>query len=191
MTLYSYLSDIKTTEWVEYGALVVFVMFLVTWVIKPTWLQLVALAIGVLLVFYRTDKRRTTTDRAYTELEYRLKELYPKPENFHIDVEVLNFYFNMKDFRKYHSEGYDESLVATDNMLKIVTEMEGGVYNCAENLQIVRDQMNKAMNHFQTIVFRLPTDIMIQRRHKRALNALHVILRRHGRGVPPTDWRRA
>ncbi len=177
--IYNYLSDITPTEWVEYGVIVVFAMFLITRVIQPTWMQLVAVAIGLMFVFYRTDRRKSTTDRAYTELKLRLRELTPKPENFHVDVDVLNFYYNMKDFRKFHPEGYDESLVAVDNMLKLVTEMEGGVYHCKENLDIIKDELNKAMNHFQTIIFKLPSDIMYQRRHKRALNALHVILRRH------------
>lgn len=176
---HAYLEDIRPTEWLEYGALMVFVMFLVTRVIRPTWMQLTALVIGLVLIYYRTDRRRTTTDRAYTELKMRLQELYPKPENFHMDANLLNFFYNTKDFRGFHSEGYDESLVAVDNMLKIISEMEGGVYHCHENLDIVRDQMNKAMNHFQTIIFKLPSDVVYQRRHKRALNALHVLLRRH------------
>jgi len=177
--LYNYLADVTPTEWFEYAVVVVFVMFVMTRIIQPTWLQLVALAIGLLFVFYRADRRRSTTDMAYSELKLRLKELYPKPENFHMDADILNFYYNMKDFRKIHSEGYDESLVACDNMLKIISEMEGGVYNCKENLDIVKDQMNKALNHFQTIIFKLPSDINYQRRHKRALNALQVMLRRH------------
>ena len=176
--LYNYLSDITPTEWVEYGVLIVFVMFLVTRIVQPTWLQLVALGIALIFVFYRTDRKRSTTDRAYTELKLRLQELYPKPENFHMDADILNFYYNMKDFRKFHSEGYDESLVAVDNMLKLISELEGGVYHCKENLDIVKDEMNKAMNHFQTIIFKLPSDIIYQRRHKRALDALHVMLRR-------------
>lgn len=179
MGLYNYLTSVTSTEWLEYGIVIVFIMFLITKVIRPTSLQVLALIIGFVFVFYRADRRRSTTDAAYTELTLRIKELYPKPENFHIDVDIMNFYYNMKDFRKFHSEGYDESLVAVDNMLKIVTEMESGVYNCKENLDIVKDQMNKAMNNFQAIIFKLPSDMVYQRRHKRALNALHILLRRH------------
>jgi hypothetical protein len=180
---YDYLADIRPVEWFEYAVVMVLVMFLVTRIFRPTWMQLVAFAIGIIFIYYRTDRRRSTTNRAYTELKMRLKELYPKPENFHMDVDIMNLYYNTKDFRKFHSEGYDNSLIATDNMLKIVSEMEGGVYHCAENLQIVRDEMNKALNHYQTIVFKLPSQgtagLHFQRRHKRALNALHVLLRRH------------
>ena len=176
---YNYLADIRPIEWFEYGVVLVLVMFLVTRVFSPSWLQLVAFVIGLIFIYYRTDRRRSTTERAFTELKIRIKELYPKPENFHMDVDIMNLYYNTKDFRKFHSEGYDSSLVSVDNMLKIISEMEGGVYHCAENLQIVRDQMNKAMNHYQTIIFKLPSDLVYQRRHKRALNALHVMLRRH------------
>jgi hypothetical protein len=176
---YDYLADVRPVEWLEYGVVLVLVMFLVTRVIRPTWMQLVAFGIGVVFIYYRTDRRRSTTHRAYTELDLRLKELYPKPENMHMDVDLLNLFYNTKDFRRFHSEGYDEALVAVDNMLKLISEMEGGVYHCNENLQIVRDQVNKALNHYQTIIFGIPSALVYQRRHKRALNALHVILRRH------------
>lgn len=177
--IYNYLSDVTPREWFEYAVVVVLVMFIVTRVVRPTSMQLIALAIGLVFIMYRADRRRSTTEMAYTEIRMRLQELFPKPENFHMDVNILNFFYNMKDFRTFHSEGYDESLVACDNMLKLVSEMEGGVYNCKENLDVIKDEVNKALNHFQTIIFRLPSDIMYQRRHKRALNALHVMLRRH------------
>jgi hypothetical protein len=176
---YATLEAIRPREWFQYAVVVVAVFFIVTRIVRPTAMQLVAAVLAAIIVFYRVDRRNTTTERAYTELEYRLKELYPKPENFHMDADILNFYYNMKDFRKYHSEGYDESLVAVDNMLKIISEMEAGVYHCKDNLDIVKDQMNKALNHFQAIIFKLPSDVEVQRRHKRALNALHIVLRRH------------
>jgi hypothetical protein len=177
--VYNYLAKVTANEWFEYAVVVVFTMFVITRIVRPTWMQLVALTVGLLFVLYRADKRRSTTDTAYSELKLRLQELYPKPENFHMDADLLNFYYNIKDFRQYHSEGYDASLVACDNMLKLISELEGGVYHCKENLDIIKDESNKALNHFQTIIFRLPSDINYQRRHKRALNALHIMLRRH------------
>lgn len=179
MRLYQYLSDITPSDALEYGVLMCFTMFIVTRVLRPSWMQLVALAMGLVMVAWRVDRRRVTTERAFTEMEMRLKELYPKPQNFHMDADITNIFYNARDFRKYHSEGYDEALVAVDNMLKTISEMEAGVYHCYENLQIVRDSLNKAMNHFQTIVFQLPSNIEMQRRFKRTLNALHVLLRRH------------
>jgi hypothetical protein len=178
-TWYNFFQQIKKWEWIEYLVLLVFVMFLVTRIIRPTAIQLIALFFAIVIIYYRMDKRRTIVSDAYDELEYRLKSLHPKPENFHMDADIINIFYNMRDFRKYHSEGYDESLVAIDNMLKLVSEVEAGVYHCKENLDVIKDQMNKALNQFHSILFKLPTQLYIMRKHKRALNALHVLLRRH------------
>lgn len=179
MTWYDFLGNIKKNEWLEYAVLIVFVMFVVTRIVKPTALQVLALIIALIVVYYRIDKRKTIVSDAYDELEYRLKELYPKPENFHMDADLINIFYNTREFRKYHSEGYDESLVAIDNMLKLESEIEAGVFHCKENLDVMKELLNKALNHYHAIIFKLPVQVFLMRKHKRALNALHVILRRH------------
>lgn len=179
MTLYNFISDIEPQQWLEYLVVLVFVMFVVTRIIQPTSLQLIAFVIALFVIYYRMDKRSSTISTAYDELEYRLKTLHPKPENFQMDADLINIFYNMREFRKYHSDGYDQSLVAVDNMLKLVSEVEAGVYHCKDNLDIIKDQMNKALNHFHAILYKLPDQIYFMRKHKRALNALHVILRRH------------
>jgi hypothetical protein len=179
MTWYDFLGDIKKNEWLEYLAVIVFVMFIVTRIIQPTALQLIALVFALIIVYYRIDKRKTIVTDAYGELEYRLKVLHPKPENFHMDASLINLFYNTRNFRKLHSEGYDEALVAVDNLLKLESEIQAGVYHCKENLDVMKELMNKAMNHYHSIIFKLPTQVYMMRKHKRALNALHVLLRRH------------
>lgn len=179
MTVYTFLNDIKQNEMFEYGIILIVVTFLITRIIRPTMLQIIALIVGTMIVYYRIDKRKTVVSNEYDELETRLKSLYPKPENFHMDADLINIFYNMRDFRKYHSEGYDGSLVAIDNLLKIKSEVEAGVFHCAHNLDVVKDQMNKAMNHFHSIIYKLPVQLYLMQKHKRALNALHIILRRH------------
>jgi hypothetical protein len=156
-------------------------MFLVTRVVRPTWLQLIALVIALIVIYYRVDKRKAVVSDAYDELDYRITTLYPKPENFHMDADLINLFYNIREFRKYHSEGYDESLVAIDNMLKIISEIEAGVvFHCKENLDVIRDLYNKALNHLHSVIYKIPpTSLEYHRKHKRAMNALQIILRRH------------
>lgn len=177
--MFGLINNASPQEWLEYLVVFVFVMFLVTRIIQPTALQLVALLIALIVIYYRMDKRNSTVSNAYDELEYRLKALHPKPENFQMDADLINLYYNVKEFRQYHTDGYDQSLVAVDNMLKLVSEVEAGVFHCKENLDVIKDQMNKALNHFHVIIYKLPNQVFMMRKHKRALNALHVILRRH------------
>ena len=179
MTWYDFFGSIKNNEWLEYAIVIVFTMFVVTRIVQPTALQLVALVIGLIVVYYRVDKRKSIISDTYDELEYRLKTLHPKPENFHMDADLINIFYNMRDFRKLHSEGYDGALVAVDNMLKLESEIDAGAFHCKENLDVMKDQMNKALNHFHSIIFKLPEQLYLMRKHKRALNALHIILRRH------------
>ena len=176
---YSFLNKIKPNEWLEYGVVLVFVMFLITRIVQPSALQIIGLIIAIIVIYYRIDKRTTIIQDSYDELEFRLKTLFPKPQNFHMDADIINVFYNIRDMRKFHSESYDTSLVAVDNMLKIVSEMQGGVYHCKENLDIVRNQMGKALNGLQTMIYKLPANLVYQRKLKRALNGLQVILRRH------------
>lgn len=179
MGWYEFLGSIKTGEWLEYLVVIVFVMFIVTRIVKPTALQVIALIIALIIVYYRIDKRQTVVSDSYGELEYRLKQLHPKPENFHMDASLINLFYNTRNFRKVHSEGYDQSLVAIDNMLKLESEIEAGAFHCKENLDVMKDLMNKALNHYQSIIFKLPEQMYLMEKHKRALNALHILLRRH------------
>lgn len=181
MSIYPTLEKIGPNQYVEYGIIVVFVMFLVTRVFQPSALQIIGLIVGVLIVYYRYDKRNSIVGDAYSELDYRIKTLYPKPENFHMDADLINLYFNIREFRKYHSEGYDESLVAVDNMLKLISEIEADVvFHCKESLDVIRDLYNKALNHLHSVIYKIPpTSLVYHRKHKRALNALQIILRRH------------
>ena len=66
-------------------------------------------------------------------------------------------------------------------MLKLISELEGGVYHCKENLDIVKDEMkNKAMNHFQTIIFQsFPVTLFTSVVTNELWMSLHVMLRRH------------
>lgn len=179
--MYETIQKIEPTRLVEYGILFVFVMFVITRIIQPTGLHVIAFVIGVLVVYYRYDRDNSITDSTYKELDYRLKTLYPVPANFHMDADLINLYFNIREFRKYHSEGYDESLVAVDNMLKLISEIEADVvFHCKENLDVIRDHYNKALNHMHSVIYKIPpTSLVYHRKHKRAMNALQIILRRH------------
>lgn len=179
MGWFTFINEITYQEWLEYLVVFVAVMFIVTRLIEPTGLQIIAVITAILVIYYRMDKRKTTTSNAYNELEYRLKTLYPKPENFQMDADIINIFYNMRTYRDYHSDGYDQSLVAVDNMLKLVSEIEAGIFHCKENVDLIREQMNKAMNHFHAIIFKVPQQAFLIRKHQRAMNALHIILRRH------------
>ena len=152
MSLYSLLSSIGDYDWVEYGFIMVLTVFFVTQIMHPSWYFFIAILIALPLIYLRAEQKKETISTINKELMIKLKTLTPKPANFHMDPDLINLFYNIRDFRTLNSEAYDQALIAVDNMLKIVSEMEQGIYHCGENLDIVRDQMNKAMNHLHTII---------------------------------------
>ena len=179
MTLYSLLTSFDDYDWVEYGFIMVIVVFFVTQIMKPSWFFFMGIIIAIPIIYFRADQKKNTISTKNKDLMLKLKTLYPKPENFHMDPDLINLFYNIRDFRTLNSEAYDQGLIAIDNMLKIVSEIEQGVYHCKENLEIVRDQMNKAMNHMHTVIYKIPVPKITVIKFQKSLKALQIILRRH------------
>lgn len=177
--IYTFLKSFEQYDWVEYGFILVVVLFFVTQILQPSWYFFVGLLIATAIIYYRIDKKKNTISSMNKELMMKLKTLTPKPANFHMDPDLINLFYNIRDFKTLNSEAYEQSLIAVDNMLKLVSEIEAGVYHCAENLDIVRDQMNKALNHLHTTIYKAPIPKNVEMKYQQALQALQIILRRH------------
>jgi hypothetical protein len=177
--LYDFLTNIEINDWFEYGFIFISVMFVVTRVFKPTFIHVIGIIAAVLLIYYRIDERRSTLSNINDELDFRLKTLYPEPQNLHMDADLVNIFHNIKEMRDYNSEAYDNALIAVDNMLKIESEIEAGVYHCAENLDLVIDQMYKALNQMASMIIKTPIPKALTLKYMKTMKALHIILRRH------------
>lgn len=177
--LFMFLKSFEDYDWVEYGFILVAVIFFVTQILRPSWFFFVGILIAGTIIYYRADQKKYTISSMNKELMVKLKTLTPRPQNFHMDPDLINLFYNIRDFKTLNSEAYDQSLIAIDNMLKIVSEIEQGVYHCKDNLDIVKDQMNKAMNHMHTVIYKTPIPKSVEMKYMQALEALQIILRRH------------
>lgn len=177
--LYDFLSNIQYEDWVMYGFLFVAVMFAVTQIFRPNLIHLSGLAAAAIVIYYHIDKKRSTIDDVYSKLDFRLKTLYPEPQNFHMDSDIINIFHNIKEMRDYNSEAYDNALIAVDNLLKIESEIEVGVYHCGENHDIVVAQMYKALNELASMIIKTPIPKATTIKYMKTMRALHIILRRH------------
>lgn len=177
--LYDFLSRIDVNAWVEYGFILIATLFIIVRVLKPGYLTVLAVIVAAIIVYYRIDKRKSTLEDINDQLDYKLKSIYPQPQNLHMDANLVNLFYNIKDYRRYNSEAYDNALIAVDNVLKVVSEIEVGVYHCSENLDVVRDNVYKALNYLAAIIYRIPIPKISALKYQRVMNALHIILRRH------------
>jgi hypothetical protein len=176
---YQFLQSFEQYDYIEYGFILMVVMFFVTQILRPSWFFFMGLLMAGGIIYYRIDQKKHTMSSINKELMFRLRSITPKPENFHMDPDIINLFYNIREFKTLNSEAYDQAVIAVDNMLKIVSEIEAGVYHCKENLDLVREQMYKALNHLHTMIYKVPVPKLIVMKLQRTLKALHVILRRH------------
>lgn len=178
-SFYRFFQSFEQYDWIEYAFIMISVIYFVTQIMRPSWFFFIGFIFAAGIIYFRIDQKRNTVSTVNKELMVRLRSLTPRPENFHMDPDLINLFYNIREFRRLNSEAYDQTLIAIDNMLKIVSEVEAGVYHCSENLDLVKDQMYKALNHMHTVVYKLPVPKLIMLKYQKALKALHVILRRH------------
>lgn len=177
-SIYEFTKSIEDYDWVEYGFILITIIFFVTQIMQPSWFFFMGLIFAIGIIYYRIDQKKHTISTVNKELVYRLRSLTPRPSNFHMDADLINLFYNIKEFRAYNTEAYDQSLIAIDNMLKICSEIQAGIYHCKDNLDVVRDQANKAINHLHTVIYKSPIPKAATLKVQKSLKALQIILRR-------------
>jgi hypothetical protein len=177
--LYKFTKAVSNSDWIEYGFIALCVMFFVTQILRPSWFFFIGLIFTVFFVYYRIDQKRSTISTENKELKYRMNALNPRPQNFHMDPDLINLFYNISEFREYNTEAYVQSLKSADLMLKTKAELEVGLYHCKENLDLMREKAKESINHLQTVIHKSPIPKATTIKFQRALNALQVLLRRH------------
>jgi hypothetical protein len=177
--LYEFGKSISDSDWMEYGFITLAVMFFITQILRPSWFFFIGLLFTIAIIYYRIDKKKSTISSLNKELKFRMNALSPRPQNFHMDPDLINLFYNIREFKSYNSEDYMQSLKAADLMLKTKAELEVGVYHCKENLDLMKDKAKESINHLQTMIFKAPTPKGVTLKLQRATNALQILLRRH------------
>jgi len=179
MSLYEYTKAIPNSDWVEYGFIVLAVLFFVTQILQPSWFFFVGLLIAIFFVYFRMDQKKSTISSSNQDLKFKMNSLSPPPQNFHMDPDLINLFYNIREFRTYNTEAYMLSLKSADLMLKTKAELEVGVYHCKENLDLMQEMAKDSINHLQSMIHSSPIPKAVTLKLQRALNALQILLRRH------------
>ena len=178
--IYNYFKDIPKQALFLYMGILVLVVFLVS-KIQPTFVHVIAILTALAILYFMNDRRSSLLDDYNKELELRMNTLLPKPEYFYIDPDIINIFYNIKEFRKYNQPVYDESIRATDNFLHIYRDIvELGVSTgCADNIEVAEGQYKLAINNLQSIVMTTPFTDVTMKKHQDSVDKLQITLRRH------------
>jgi len=85
-----------------------------------------------------------------------LPEGYFKKSYLYLNPNIIDLYYNVRDYSQYNIEAYVTSLIHTNNVLKLSYESKKLSINEYNNYTLANDEMNKALNEFSTFVYNAP-----------------------------------
>jgi len=81
---------------------------------------------------------------------------YFKKSYLYINPSIIDLYYNVRDYSQYNIEAYVNSLIHTNNVLKLSYESKNLKINEYGNYTIAIDEMNKSLNEFSTFIYNAP-----------------------------------
>lgn len=100
------------------------------------------------------------------------------PKYLYMNVDIINVLYNMLEFKKYNELVYIEIIKKIDEILKIENELNKGVKNCKDNLDIVNNFYYLVINNYQSFIYTLPSNKLINSKFNKIKKRLQLVLRR-------------
>ena len=102
-----------------------------------------------------------------------------KESYLYYDPIITTYYYNIRDLINYDSSSYINSLIHTNNLLKISYQSNILKQNLKENYEQSIIEKNKALNSLSQMIFNLPSNNISDKKYKDSLDILHLRLNGH------------
>lgn len=136
-----------------------------------------ALILGYFLITHLKDIEKKEYITYNQETDYRL-ELLGAPSHFHLDINLINLFFSIIEWRKKNANNFDNAIKAVNNILKVREDSEKPLLRCVDNYEIAVDQSKIAMNMIHGLVYSIDHPIL-SKKLKKVLFRLQQLLERH------------
>ena len=178
--LYDYFNKISNENKFNYFAISIVIFFLLINVIQITPTLFIGLILSAILFYFLNDKDQSNITDFNKDLEFKLSKIEPKTKFLYTDGDFINFFYNIKDFKKYNEQAYSDCVKAIDNMLLIHEDFKKGlaVY-CHHHLETAQEQGKDAMNYYHSLIYKLPANNLIDNKYKKNKERLQLLIRRH------------
>jgi hypothetical protein len=81
---------------------------------------------------------------------------YFKKSYLYLNPNIIDLYYNIRDYSQYNIESYVNSLIHTNNLLGLSYESKNIKRNEYNNYTIAIVEMNKSLNEFSTFIYNAP-----------------------------------
>jgi hypothetical protein len=178
--IFDYFDGISNTDKIIYLITIMICLYVSTRILKADISIIFGLLSGLCLVLFLNDKKITKNDGINKQLELKLKLLDKiHPSYFHIDPNMINLFFSIKDLKQYNDDAFKKAMKTTDNVLLLRVDMEKGLQNCAETFETAEMMANKSLNYMQSFVISIPQVKIIKDKYQKILDRHQILLKRH------------
>ena len=175
---YKYVSSMSAESLFQYFVVIVICITVIVH-ISPSMVAVLGGIVGIIFVYFLNDRKVAQVQSFNEDLQWRLQSLYPRPQNFELDPDLINLFYNIRDMRSYNSLAYDKALKNVDSLLRVLKDVQIGVQHCEQNYELAHDKYKNAMNHMHSVIYNIPLSDVTLNKYNAALKQLQLILKRH------------
>jgi len=176
--VYDFIENVNPTQLFQYVAIAVGVLFIFQ-SLRITLTHLTALLIASLIMFYLDKKFKREHKIKMDDIFLKLHMIRPRPKWFYMDSDIIELVDDVKEYREYNIVAWSRVIYALDNFLEIIHDMELGVRDYKDNIDIANHQKRIAIDNLQSILFKLPVDRALEYKLEQAIHNLRFMLQRH------------
>lgn len=177
--LYNQLSVISKDNMIFYGIIIIITAILFS-KMNLNMNILLGLLFGGFVVYYLWDRDKTLSTGEFQTLEIKMQSLIPVPKFFYINANLIELMYNLLDFAPYSSVDFSDTIEHIDNVLKIQLDIEEGMSDCKADIDVMIDEMNRALESLSNILVAIPGDsIVLKNKLVDGIELLHLYLTRH------------
>lgn len=124
-----YINGISKENKLYYLSIIIFSLWFFRDAFIPDISFIVAIIIAIVVIYYDNEKKETSVENLNTSLHYKLVSLLKEegkkhPEYLYLEPDMINFFYDIRDFRVYNRDAYIKSIRHVNSLLKIKKELE-------------------------------------------------------------------
>lgn len=179
--IYPYINSITPLNLLIYMIIIIVFVILsnhVPWKLK----HVMGFVLAIILVYYLNEGNRAENIDHFKTLEIHMEKIKPKPKFFYRDANLIEFAYNMMEYREYNQKAYEKMIQYIDQFLEIIGDIYNpALQNCVETLEIAISLKEGALNALHSLIHTLPYDDrdVIEKKLMNALKTLQLFLQRH------------
>lgn len=209
-SLSQYINNIQPKDKLNYLVVMTVSIWFFTHIYEANVSFLIAILVAISYSFYTEDKIRVLSGDLNSKLYNQLTSLLEEddkspPDNFHIEPDMISFFYSIKDFRKFNRDAYVRTINTANILLGIKKKLEydykyyetpgleswqnfelterdsvekTNIKNYKQIFEIAEMTAHKSLNYMHSFIISLSSNKTYRKKHKNAMKRYNILVYR-------------